>query len=229
MRESRINPPTATASFMELGLRNPEFKGLSFWALDFFTTFRGLTLDRAGLIHPHIKLFLFPLPSPQNRYFVKNKLKYYNRSMTAKSDTPHDTDNLHRSETNRIVAGVAGGLGEYFNIDPTIVRILFILLTIFGGSGVLIYIILWLIIPSGNNPSNLNFKNKEEIRAKVHQFAHDLRGTSNTHSRVWLGFILIILGLLFFANNLGIFYAFDLSRLWPLILILLGISLLGRR
>lgn len=47
---------------------------------------------------------------------------------------------LHRSATNYVIAGVAGGLGEYFNIDPLVIRILFILLTIFGGSGILLYI-----------------------------------------------------------------------------------------
>lgn len=55
---------------------------------------------------------------------------------------------LMRSE-DRIVAGVCGGLGEYFNADPTLVRILFVLLTLFGGGflGILIYIVLWIIMP----------------------------------------------------------------------------------
>jgi phage shock protein C len=55
---------------------------------------------------------------------------------------------LMRSE-DRMVAGVAGGLAEYFDIDPTIIRILFVLLAIFGGGflGILIYIVLWIIMP----------------------------------------------------------------------------------
>lgn len=54
---------------------------------------------------------------------------------------------LVRSTNDRMVAGVAAGLGEYMNIDPTIVRLLFVLLTLAGGGGVLIYVIMWLIMP----------------------------------------------------------------------------------
>ena len=55
---------------------------------------------------------------------------------------------LMRSE-DRMVAGVAGGLAEYFDIDPTLVRILFVLLTLLGGGGlgILVYIVLWIIMP----------------------------------------------------------------------------------
>ncbi|MDD2621859.1 MAG: PspC domain-containing protein [Bacteroidales bacterium] len=52
-----------------------------------------------------------------------------------------------RSLTDRKIAGVCGGLGAYFNIDPTIVRILFICLLIFGGSGLLLYLIFWIVSP----------------------------------------------------------------------------------
>ncbi|MCK6581033.1 MAG: PspC domain-containing protein [Anaerolineae bacterium] len=56
---------------------------------------------------------------------------------------------LLRSRTNRQIAGVCGGLGEYFGIDPTLLRIAFILMVVFGGSGLLLYIILALVIPEG--------------------------------------------------------------------------------
>jgi phage shock protein C len=58
-----------------------------------------------------------------------------------------DGRRLTRSETERMVAGVCGGLGEYFGIDATIVRIVFVLLAVFGGSGVVLYLALWLIVP----------------------------------------------------------------------------------
>lgn len=54
---------------------------------------------------------------------------------------------LYRSRTNRILCGVCGGLGEYFDIDPTIIRLLWILFIFAGGSGILAYIIAWLIVP----------------------------------------------------------------------------------
>ncbi|HVU12461.1 MAG TPA: PspC domain-containing protein [Phototrophicaceae bacterium] len=54
---------------------------------------------------------------------------------------------LYRSRTDRMLAGVCGGLGEYFGVDPTIVRLLVVLLALAGGPGVILYIILALIIP----------------------------------------------------------------------------------
>ena len=54
---------------------------------------------------------------------------------------------LYRSRKSRILAGVCGGLGDYFNIDPVIVRLLFVLFTVLGGAGILVYIIAWIIVP----------------------------------------------------------------------------------
>ena len=58
-----------------------------------------------------------------------------------------ETKRLYRSRDNRMIGGVAGGLGEYLGIDPTIVRLLFILLTFGVGSGVLAYLIMMLVVP----------------------------------------------------------------------------------
>lgn len=54
---------------------------------------------------------------------------------------------LSRIVQGKVVGGVAGGIAEFFAIDPTIVRLLFVLMVVFGGSGVLLYIILWIILP----------------------------------------------------------------------------------
>lgn len=54
---------------------------------------------------------------------------------------------LFRSRTNRKIAGVCAGLGDYFNIDPTIVRILFLIFLLFGGGGLLLYVICWIAVP----------------------------------------------------------------------------------
>lgn len=54
---------------------------------------------------------------------------------------------LYRSRTEKVIGGVSGGLGEYLGIDPVWIRIGFVLLTIGGGAGVLIYLIMWLLVP----------------------------------------------------------------------------------
>jgi phage shock protein PspC (stress-responsive transcriptional regulator) len=54
---------------------------------------------------------------------------------------------LYRSINNKILGGVCGGIGEYFDVDPTIVRLLWILFIFAGGSGIIAYIVAWLIVP----------------------------------------------------------------------------------
>lgn len=54
---------------------------------------------------------------------------------------------LYRSRKERMIAGVCGGIAEYFNVDPTIVRLAWILLTFAGGAGIVAYIIAWIIVP----------------------------------------------------------------------------------
>lgn len=58
-----------------------------------------------------------------------------------------NTRRLYRSNSNRMIAGVCGGLGEYLNMDPTIVRLIFVLLLLLAGHGLLIYLILMLLVP----------------------------------------------------------------------------------
>lgn len=54
---------------------------------------------------------------------------------------------LYRSETDRQIAGVCGGIADYFNIDPTIVRLIFLVLFFAGGPGLILYVALWIVMP----------------------------------------------------------------------------------
>jgi phage shock protein C len=67
------------------------------------------------------------------------------------------TRRLYRSKHDRQIAGVCGGLAAYFNIEPTIVRLIFVLITIMGGPGLLLYIVLALVVPeeSDEKPKNI--------------------------------------------------------------------------
>ena len=60
-----------------------------------------------------------------------------------------DAKKLYRSKKNRVISGVCAGIAEYLNIDPTIVRLVYILLTIFTAVApfVLIYLVMWIIVP----------------------------------------------------------------------------------
>jgi phage shock protein PspC (stress-responsive transcriptional regulator) len=60
-----------------------------------------------------------------------------------------DHRQLTRSETNKRIAGVCGGIAEYFDIDPTLVRIAFIVAALIGGPGIIAYIVLWIVLPRG--------------------------------------------------------------------------------
>ena len=66
---------------------------------------------------------------------------------------------LYRSRTNRMIGGVCGGFGEFFGIDPTLIRILFVMLGILGGQGILLYLILLIIIPDAPQQSPLAKEN----------------------------------------------------------------------
>ncbi|MCL5019770.1 MAG: PspC domain-containing protein [Patescibacteria group bacterium] len=136
---------------------------------------------------------------------------------------------LYRSEKDRIIGGVAGGLGEYLEIDPTLIRIIFVLLTVFGGSGILIYIILWILVPSeehaGLKSEDYIKKNTKEMGAKAKSFADGLGMSSKDNSKSLLGLVIIVVGLFFLFGNLG-FVQFRFF--WPLLLILVGLFLLAK-
>lgn len=75
-----------------------------------------------------------------------------------------ETKKLYRSRNDKMIAGVCGGLGKYFAIDPTLVRLLFVLVVLLGGAGVLAYLILMIVVPEepadftppGNPPADTN-------------------------------------------------------------------------
>jgi len=58
-----------------------------------------------------------------------------------------DIRKLYRSRTERKVAGVAGGLAQYLNVDPTLIRALFVALAVLGGSGLILYLAMWILVP----------------------------------------------------------------------------------
>ena len=71
-----------------------------------------------------------------------------------------ETKKLYRSNMDSVFAGVCGGIGEYFKIDPVIIRIVWVAFTLLGGAGILAYIIAWIVIPKRNDGSVPEKKSK---------------------------------------------------------------------
>lgn len=59
-----------------------------------------------------------------------------------------ESKKLYRSTSDRWLAGVCGGLASYFNLDPTLVRVIFVVLALFGLGGVILYLLLWVLVPT---------------------------------------------------------------------------------
>lgn len=137
---------------------------------------------------------------------------------------------LLRSSKNRVIAGVCGGLGNFFKIDPTVIRIIFILITLFGGSGGLLYLILWLIIPSekkDKEAQDMIRENAKEIKEEAQEIIKKGKNYSQKQEgRLILGVVLIILGVMFLLENFNIFHLEQLFKLWPLVLIIIALGIL---
>lgn len=129
---------------------------------------------------------------------------------------------LTRSKKDKIIAGVCGGLGEYFEVDPTIIRLVFVILTIWGGVGVIIYIIAFFVLPESAEEKAVK---NEKLEEKVEKVAYDIKKNWDQRKNAirrdeWFGVILILLGLLFFINNF--MPKFDVGKFWPLLIIIIG-------
>jgi phage shock protein C len=76
-----------------------------------------------------------------------------------------DVKRLYRSLDERMLAGVCGGLAEYFNMDPTLIRVLFVILSLAGGPGIVAYIILAIIVPE--EPTSYTAPSGDQPQANV--------------------------------------------------------------
>jgi phage shock protein C len=134
---------------------------------------------------------------------------------------------LYRSQTESVLGGVAGGVAEYLDLDPAIVRVIWALLALItGGVFLILYVVMWIVVPLGSEPPE-----GEGQAASVGADpatgwnAQPRRARRSSGSGSWIfGLVLIGLGLYFLAREYVPNINFD--RLWPLGLILLGLILL---
>ncbi|MFP4041223.1 MAG: PspC domain-containing protein [Bacteroidales bacterium] len=94
-------------------------------------------------------------------------------------NTMKETKRLYRDPDNRILGGVCGGLGAYLNVDPVLIRIIFIIIGLFFASGILIYLILWLVTPLAETLAQ-----KREMRGEKIDFSQFKRKAKSEYEDI---------------------------------------------
>lgn len=143
------------------------------------------------------------------------------------------TKRITRSQSDSMIGGVCGGLGKYFGIDATLVRLVFVLLTLAGGSGVLIYFILWIVIPREDMADGQTHLDSQEFSRRANQMGQEMQQIvqqPNSRAVKFIGIALVVLGLVYLIQNLHIPWLawFNDQLLWPVLIIAVGALLLTR-
>jgi phage shock protein C len=130
-----------------------------------------------------------------------------------------------------MLSGVCGGLADFLNIDSIWVRLFFILLSLGDGIGILIYIVLWIVVPNSDNPdSTIGFKAGEFSR-RVEEMGQDInKAAVHPHPNTvkFIGVGLLALGVFYLLKvlNLPWLQWFNRELLFPVLLIIGGAALL---
>jgi phage shock protein C len=157
---------------------------------------------------------------------------------------------------DRWVAGVCSGLGEYFHVDPLIIRIAFIGAAFLQGLGILLYLVLWLLMPPADAPPTAVSDLRSHLRAMQNDLRHlgmnfaagrstpaptagpPVPGATppppapqpyGRRGGIVVGLVLVALGAWFLLQNLGLLLWWRWDLFWPAVLIVLGLALLVRR
>ncbi len=150
---------------------------------------------------------------------------------------------LQRIPHEGAVAGVCAGLGVYFGVDKTWVRIAFIISVFFSGYmgigllGPIVYIVLWIVLPvksfvMPSDPFNVDYRTQPDQPTEGGYAAHawhqrrdfNIPPIKASKDRYVAGLILVALGVFFLLHQLDIFYWRDFARFWPVLIILLGLA-----
>jgi phage shock protein C len=121
----------------------------------------------------------------------------------------HPGQRLHRSTTDRLCCGVCAGVAEYLSVDPSLIRLAFVAGTLWGGIGLLLYIVLAIVLPT---------EEQSPVRTPI----------SSERSRMAAGLLLVAVGGILLAANMGWAPWLGWSLFWPGVLVLVGLGLLLR-
>jgi phage shock protein PspC (stress-responsive transcriptional regulator) len=152
---------------------------------------------------------------------------------------------LERSTTNRVIGGVCGGIAEYLAVDPTLVRVVFVVTAFLtAGLGILAYIVLLVLMPQPGQPAPFTKSNPPAATDATARMDADstvttpatvtpvdpaARQAEAERRRMAFGYLLIALGVAFLLSNAGVFRFVQWQFLWPLVLIGIGILFLVQR
>jgi phage shock protein C len=145
---------------------------------------------------------------------------------------------LYRDEHRKTIGGVCAGLADYFDIDIAIVRALFLLTFIFMGTGLMVYIVLWIVLPKkGYNAFNPGVDYRVPPQDPFNPFsgapqadnAFGYQPTKKGASRAGLiiGVVLIFIGASFLLHELRLFQYWHFGKLWPAVLVIAGCALMA--
>ncbi|NLI70726.1 MAG: PspC domain-containing protein [Firmicutes bacterium] len=131
---------------------------------------------------------------------------------------------IYRSATDKMIAGVCGGLADYFDVDPVLIRLLWVLAFFAGGMGLLVYIAAWIIIPEKKNLHEHipDATVGEEELQTVESLPQDAE-SSNRKGYLIVGLIAIFIGLFLLMKQFMPFLPWH--NAWPIIIILVGIAI----
>jgi len=135
---------------------------------------------------------------------------------------------LYRNTRNKMLGGVCTGLAEYFSIDPVLIRLLFVILTLHHGIGIIAYIILWIVVPAQAIAVAADTPEGEIAMDEVasDSFAASSKPSAATPGRGSFigGIVLIVIGMLFLIDNF--IPSFGFEDFWPVLLIAVGAGML---
>jgi len=144
-----------------------------------------------------------------------------------------ETKKLYRSKEERVIAGVCGGLSDYFKIDPVFVRLIFVFLALLDGLGVILYIIFIFVIPKkGEGALDIQqAKEKiEEFGKEVTAHAKNTAGKIEKDSKGWMkdkrkvvGVMILLVGLFALLNKVLLVSWFRWDIFWRVALIVVGL------
>mgnify|MGYP003810696539 CR=1 FL=1 len=124
---------------------------------------------------------------------------------------------LYRSRKERVIGGVCGGIGVYFGIDPTLIRVIWVAALLMAGTGLMAYIVAWLVIPEEPAGEETSVASRPRVECCKH-FPVKLE--------LVIGIFILALGIFLLLPNLGFLSEYIWRFFWPALIILSGVMLM---